>query len=259
MNQNSSKSQNWFVSDGEQYAQFRPQYPHALGLLLASLTNRHQQALDVGCGTGQLTTILAAYFDEVMGVDPSDSQIQNAKSHPKIQYQVSTAEQLPEGLRDLDLITVAQAAHWFDLPRFYQEVTRVLAPDGVLALISYGVMQVDEAIRARVHQFYDNEIGPYWPAERKLVDEGYQTIEFPFQEMSVTPMEIELEWGLEEMMGYISTWSAVKKAKDLGQGDLLTAFYDDMCDLWGDASQKKRFIWPINMRVGKLVNSTDLV
>jgi hypothetical protein len=110
--------------------------------------------------------------------------------------------------------------------------------------------QPDETLRARFRRFYYDEIGLYWPAERQLVDNGYAGILFPFTEMSAPDMEIRLQWDLAALMGYVSTWSAVKRALDAGQDALLVRFYDDMHELWGDPAQKRTFSWPINIRAG---------
>lgn len=243
---------NWFARGGADYARYRPEYPAVLLDYLLSITPAHHHALDVGCGTGQLTTLLACAFDKVTGIDPSQTQIDNAQSHPRVDYCVGPAEELPHALHDINLITVAQAAHWFDLPAFYREAQRVAGSDAVIALISYGVLNPDETLRARFRRFYYDEIGLYWPAERQLVDNGYAGILFPFTEMSAPDMEIRLQWDLAAMMGYVSTWSAVKRALDAGQDALLVRFYDDIRELWGDPAQKRTFSWPINIRAGRL-------
>lgn len=247
-----TSSANWFASGGETYARFRPEYPRALLDYLLSITPDQHHALDVGCGTGQLTHLLASGFDKVTGIDPGQSQIANAAPHDKIDYRVGPAERLPGDLSQINLITVAQAAHWFDLPAFYREIARVAAPRATIALISYSVLIPDETIGERFRQFYYDEIGHFWPAERKLVDEGYRTIDFPFAELTAPKMEICLEWDLAALMGYISTWSAVKRAGEAGQEKRLSRFYEDLCQIWGDPSQRRACGWPINIRAGKL-------
>lgn len=242
---------NWFSQGGSNYARYRPEYPPVLGHYLASLVTDNSKALDVGCGTGQLTRLLANYFIQVVGVDPSDSQLESAQSHPTIRYLAAPAEDLPDDFAGFTLITVAQAAHWFNLEAFYREVCRVCAPGGILALISYGVLRLDTDLQARFQTFYYEEIGPFWPAERRLVDEGYRTLPFPFDEIPTRSMTIELEWPLEGLLGYIATWSAVKKAQEAGKSQLLEAFAADIRTRWGDPNKCRKMSWPINMRVGK--------
>lgn len=248
-------SANWFESGGQQYAQYRPQYPESLGNLLASLTTSHHKALDIGCGTGQLTTLLAHYFDNVIGIDPSESQIHNAESRSNIIYDVANAKKLPPYLTNINLITVAQAAHWLDLPKFYQEVEKISAPNALLALISYGVLQPDTQLKTRFDQFYHKEIGPFWPNERKMVEDGYQSIHFPFPEIPVEDLQIKLEWNFSAFIGYISTWSAVRKAQDVGETALLLKFHQEILELWGDPNQLRVMTWPIKMRIGELTPS----
>jgi SAM-dependent methyltransferase len=215
-------SRNWFAQGGQAYARFRPEYPAELAQYLASISPGRALAVDVGCGNGQLTTLLAAHFDRVAGLDPS-----------------------------ADLVTAAQAAHWFDLPRFYDEVRRIGAPNAVVALVSYGILRLDENLDARFAQFYWQEIGPYWPAERKLVDTGYVDLPFPFEERVAPTLEIRKTWTREELLGYISTWSAVRSVREAGREDILHCFAEDLAILWGDPSRRREVRWPINMRLGK--------
>lgn len=175
-----SPSRNWFDQGGAAYAHFRPEYPDALAHWLAAESPDPALAVDVGCGNGQLTLQLARHFDRVLGLDPSAEQLAHAAPHPHVAYAHATAEQLPAEDGSASLVAAAQAAHWFDLPRFYAEVRRISKPGAVLALISYGVLTLDSSpLDERFQQFYAGEIGPYWPAQRKLVDTGYASLPFP--------------------------------------------------------------------------------
>lgn len=243
-------SRNWFLSGGESYARYRPVYPPELADYLAGLAPNIRSALDVGCGTGQLTQLLAGRFDTVTGVDPSADQIANAAAHPRIEYLCANAEALPDGA--YDLITAAQAAHWFRLDAFYREVRRVAAPDALLSLISYGVLMLDAGLNERFLRFYTDEIGPYWPAERRLVDEGYQSLDFPFNEIAAPPLSFSHQWSLDALFGYISTWSAVVRAREAGCEAMLDNFYQEMAALWGDPMTVRSVTWPVNMRIGRV-------
>ena len=245
-------SRNWFDQGGNAYLRFRPEYPPELAQFLASLAPGTTQAVDVGCGNGQLTIRLAANFGAVLGVDPSAEQIANVTEHPRVEYVRAAAEHLPVADHSAQLITAAQAAHWFDLPRFYEEVRRVCVPQGVLALISYGVMHLDEELESRFSRFYWEEIGPYWPEERKFVDSGYADLPFPFEEKPSPRLEIVKKWNLEELLGYVSTWSAVHRACEAGREDISQAFAVDLMKLWGSSLQYRQVRWPINMRLGTL-------
>lgn len=252
MSTDHSPARNWFDQGGRAYARFRPEYPPELAAFLASTAPDKRLAVDVGCGNGQLTQLLAPYFDKVVGLDPSMDQIANASPNARIDYQCAPAERLPLPDACASLITAAQAAHWFDLPAFYREARRIALPGAVLALVSYGVMKLDPALDARFRKFYDDEIGPYWPAERKLVDSGYATIAFPFEELARPALEIRLDWHLSEFLGYLTTWSAVRSANEAGHEELLMAFAHDIGKAWGDPDRKRPIAWPINMRIGKL-------
>ncbi|MGB3068846.1 MAG: class I SAM-dependent methyltransferase [Ottowia sp.] len=244
---------NWFDQGGKAYSRFRPEYPPELARFLASVSPSTALAVDVGCGNGQLTTQLAAHFDKVLGTDPSADQIAHAAAHPHVEYANASAEELfPVADHSADLITAAQAAHWFDLPRFYEEVRRIGAPHAVLALVSYGVMKMDDDLDPRFSRFYWNEIGPYWPAERKLVDSGYVDLPFPFEEQTPPSLEIRKMWNLEELLGYISTWSAVRSVREAAREEILQEFAIDLAALWGDPSRSRQVSWPINMRLGTL-------
>lgn len=252
MADNTTPSRNWFEQGGKAYSRFRPEYPAELARFLASISPGAALAVDVGCGNGQLTSHLADHFGKVIGLDPSADQIANAAAHPRIEYGCAPAERLPVADRCADLVTAAQAAHWFDLPRFYEEVRRIGVPRGILALVSYGVLRLDEDLDGRFARFYWNEIGPYWPAERKLVDTGYVDLPFPFEEQAAPALEICKAWTLDEFLGYVSTWSAVRSVREASREDILQRFVQDLAPLWGDPSRRRDVRWPINMRMGKL-------
>ncbi|MBS0985919.1 class I SAM-dependent methyltransferase [Acetobacter thailandicus] len=249
---NTSSCKNWFDAGGGNYARFRPEYPLELVRFLAEIAPAHARAVDVGCGNGQLSALLATKFDEVVGLDPSADQIAHVTLHRHIRYLCAPAEALPLPDHSADLITAAQAAHWFNLTAFYSEVRRVATDGAVIALISYGVLQLDGLLGKRFDRFYRNEIGPYWPPERKLVDEGYRDLIFPFEERPVPKMMINRDWNLDEFLGYISTWSAVRRAKDAGKTNILTHFASDIANMWGIPATKRLVTWPINMRIGTL-------
>ena len=245
-------ARNWFDQGGQAYARFRPEYPPELAAFLATVSPGIGLAVDVGCGSGQLTSQLAAHFEQVLGIDPSADQLAHAPPHPRMTYACAPAERLPLPDGSAALITAAQAAHWFELPHFYQEVRRIGSQGAIVALISYGVLQLDDDLDARFQRFYWHEIGAYWPPERKLVDTGYADLPFPFNEQPAPALVIHKRWGLHELLGYISTWSAVRRAREAGREDLLHGFAADLGALWGDPVRTRDINWPIRMRLGKL-------
>ena len=220
-----------FSTRSADYAAYRPTYPRTLVDYLAGLCQATRCALDVGCGTGQLSVLLANRFTRVIATDASARQTEQAEAHERVEYRVAPAER--SGLLDhsVDLITAAQAAHWFDLPAFYAEARRIGKPGAILALITYGVLQADPDIDPTVQHFYKDVVGPYWPPERRHVEEGYRAFDFPFDELHAPPLAIEVHWRASDLIGYADTWSAVRVAeKALGrepierfQSDLLRA------------------------------------
>ncbi|KZC36645.1 MULTISPECIES: class I SAM-dependent methyltransferase [Rhodanobacter] len=241
---------NWFRAGGQNYARFRPEYPPALAAFLASASPDTRFAVDVGCGSGQLAAQLGAYFDSVLGLDPSADQIVHAPVTERVRYAQAPAEHLPVPDRSASLVAAAQAAHWFDLPAFYAEVRRIAREGALLALISYGVPKLDEALDEHFLHFYRDEIGPFWPPERQMVDRGYADLDFPFAEFPPPAMAIRKAWSLAELMGYISTWSAVKHAVKQGHGRVIECFVTNLAARWGDPATKRPVTWPINMRTG---------
>lgn len=239
-----------FQQGGADYALHRPTYPAALAAVLAELAPARRLAVDVGCGTGQLSVLLADEFESVIATDVSADQIAHAAARPQISYRVGPAETLNAGDGVADLVVVAQAAHWFDLPAFYAEAARVAAPRGLLALVTYGVMEIEGAPNERFQRFYWDEIGPYWPAERRHVETQYRDLPFPVAEMPAPSLAIERHWSLDDLMGYIGTWSATRQARKAGAEAVIAAAERDLRPLWGDARLTVR--WPIAMRVGRL-------
>lgn len=241
---------NWFQAGGRDYARFRPEYPAALAAFLARSAPDTRFAVDVGCGSGQLTVQLGAHFDTVLGLDPSAGQLAHAPATANVHFARAPAEHLPLPGRRASLVTAAQAAHWFDLPAFHAEVRRIARPGAVLALVSYGVPELDAGLQDCFAHFYRDGIGPFWPPQRQLVDRGYADLDFPFAELAPPAMVMRKAWSLGELLGYISTWSAVKHAAQQGHGQLLDRFATDLAARWGDPATARPVTWPINMRVG---------
>jgi len=216
----STKKTDLFMSGGN-YAQFRPTYPPTLFHEIAQYANQSpnrstkstSQAVDVGSGTGQATVELARYYDVVIGVEGSQSQRNHAIQAPKVRYVDGTAEALPIESNSTDLVTVAQALHWFDLSKFYVEVNRVLKSGGTLAIWSYGMAILKDETANRVLQdFHFKFLGPYWDAKRALVDNGYKDIDLPSNYLRQQRLSrlMGKEVNLVELLNYIGTWSALK-------------------------------------------------
>lgn len=241
-----------FESGGADYARHRPTYPPELARLLAAEAPRRGHALDLGCGTGQLSVLLASEFDRVTATDPSASQIASAETRDNIRYAIGSAEaiDLPSG--SVDLIVAAQAAHWFDLPAFYAEARRIAAPGAALALVSYGVPQLSGPAGARFAQFYGQDSHEHWPPDRDHVESGYRSLDFPFAERGLPPLTITRDWSLSDLAGYVETWSATKQARKTGAGAQIDAGMAEIGQLWGDPATQYRVSWPLTARIATL-------
>lgn len=240
-----------FQAGGAGYAAFRPSYPPEIAEVLAERAPARRLAVDVGCGTGQLSVLLAESFERVLACDVSASQLAAATPHPRIDYAEAPAEALPASEGSADLIAAGQAAHWFDHPRFHAECRRVLAPGGLVALVSYGVTIAPEPIRALFDTFYSRTIGPFWPPERVHVETGYADIPLPFEPVAAPALKIERSWDVAALLGYVETWSAVKAARKAGQGGAVEAFAEEVQSLW-PAGGALPFAWPVTLKLGRV-------
>lgn len=241
-----------FAPVAAHYATFRPHYPATLFAWLASLTPGRVLAWDCAAGSGQASPALAAYFDRVVATDASAAQIAVAVPHPQVDYRVAPAEASDLPSASVDLITVAQALHWFDLDRFYAEVRRVLKPGGVLAVWSYGVLTVAEAaVNRQLQRFYQETIGPYWPPERRHVESGYQSLPLPFPELQPPTFDMEVSWTLSELLGYCRSWSASERYHAECGHDPVIDLAAELMPLWRRPDQRQLITWPLVLRVAK--------
>lgn len=240
-----------FSSASDRYAAYRPDYPAALFEWLTGQCVERNTAWDCATGSGQAALGLAPHFRQIIATDASAEQIRHAEAHPAIDYRVAPAEASGLADRSVDLVAVAQAAHWFDLPRFYAEVARVLKPGGVLALWGYGRMELPGDMDAPFRRFYSETVGPWWPPERALIDDAYRSLEFPFAEIGAPAFFIEVEWSLHRLMDYLSTWSAVKRYQTAQGLDPLPALGAELAPLWGDPDTTRRLQWPLFLRAGR--------
>lgn len=241
-----------FAKVAELYADFRPHYPAALFDWLASQCTMQECVWDCGAGSGQASIPLAAYFSSVHATDASASQIAQAESHPRIQYRVASAEDSGLASTSVDLITIGQALHWFDLARFYAEARRVLKPGGVIAAWSYGMIRVEGAeIDAAIQHFYRHTIGPYWPAERRHVENGYRDLDFPFELINPPPLSMQVHWTLDQLLGYLRSWSASARYLSATGMDPAINLASDLLPTWGGAAHRRQIEWPLSIRAGR--------
>jgi len=241
-----------FSRQAADYARFRPRYPEKLFRYLATIAPGKQLAWDCATGNGQAAVALAEVFERVIATDASESQIENAETHARIEYRIAPAENSGIESNCVDLITVAQALHWFELERFDTEARRVLKPRGVVAAWAYKLAQIEPAIDAVVNHYYSDVVGAYWPPERRLV-EKFEELVFSFPEIAAPPFQMVAEWNAEHLIGYLHTWSATQRFIAANQRDPLQDVEEDLRSAWGDAGQLRSVAWPLTMRVGRVL------
>lgn len=242
----------YFSRHSEQYAGFRPTYPEPLADFLVSVAPHRGAVWEAGCGSGQLTTLLAERFERVIATDPSEEQLANAPRRSNVEYRRARAEASGLASRTADLCLAAQAAHWFDLDGYYGEVRRVGRPGSVVALVTYGLMGVNDAVDEIIRTFYATELADYWPPERRLVETGYADLPFPFEEMDAPAFEMRAEWSLPQLLGYIRTWSGVRALLENVGSRPLDALEEDLAAEWGQPEVTRLIRWPLAMRLGRI-------
>jgi SAM-dependent methyltransferase len=222
-----------FATVAREYANFRPGYPPELFAWLARMAPARDAAWDCGCGSGQASTALAEYFSAVHATDVSAEQIAAAKTHPRVRYSVAPAERCALADASVDLVSVAQALHWFDVEAFYVEARRVARPGALLAVWNYPRPQfVDAELDRHFLAFYADVVGPYWPPERVHVEQNYRTLPFPFEELAAPEFGLELRWQLEQVIGYVSSWSATARYRKAKSRDPVPLLRETLTPVW---------------------------
>lgn len=240
-----------FSGHAEAYSRARPAYPAELFAWLSRQTEGHELAWDCGTGNGQAALGLTPYFHRVLGSDASATQIARAPAHPQVAWRVARESDSGLPAVSTDLATVAQALHWFDPAAYSAEVDRVLKPGGVVAVWSYGLLRIQPEIDQVLNWFYRDEVGRFWPPERRMVENGYIDIPFPFDELAPPEFTMRSGLNLAGVLDYIGTWSAVQRyLRDTGV-DPVAALRTKLTELWEDPAMVRPVEWPVTMRAGR--------
>ena len=234
------------------YATFRPSYPDALFDLLGGLAPGRRAAWDCATGSGQAACALAAHFNRVVASDASPAQLAAARPHRGVFYVRARAEAAPLAPASVDLVTVAQALHWLDIPAFWRETRRVLVGDGVIAVWCYSLCRIAPEIDAIVDDFYTRTVGPFWAPERVLTETGYRTVPFPFTEMDLRAPDMTAPLTLAALIGYIGTWSATDAYREARREDPVVALREALAPLWGGDDHPRLVRWPLYLRAGRV-------
>ncbi len=232
------------------YARHRPGYPPALFDWLAAVAPAREWAWDVATGNGQAAVALAQRFVEVVATDASIAQLARARSAPGLRYAAAASEVCPLLDEFFDLVTIGQALHWFDLERFWPEVRRVLRPRGVVAAWTYDVVEIAPEVDRVLVWFNRELVARCWPPERRHVETGYRDLRFPFVSLHSPAFAMEVEWTLGDLLGYLSTWSAVGRYRVILGEDPLEQLRSPLAAAWG-SEERRRLRWPLTVLAGR--------
>jgi ubiquinone/menaquinone biosynthesis C-methylase UbiE len=233
------------------YSAFRPTYPEELYAFIFRQLQKRDTAWDCATGNGQVAQYLSHHFKEVFATDISEQQLQEAPRDPTIRYSVGAAEKTAFHENQFDLVTVGQALHWFDHGAFYNEVKRVARPGALLAAWGYSVLSIDPELDTYLLDFYKNTVGPYWDSARRLVDEKYQTLSFPFEEIPSPEFFIRVSWTLEHLAGYLETWSATQKYIKTHNTNPVVPLTAQLAKHW-KRDESKTVSFPVFLRLGRV-------
>jgi len=243
--------QDLFSGHASLYAAFRPTYPDALYEFIFRHLKDNSTAWDCATGNGQVAQYLAKHFKKVYGTDISQQQLDNAFTASNIEYSLSPAEKTSFKDHQFDLITVGQALHWFNREQFYEEVKRVGKPGSLLAVWGYALLYIEPGIDAITLDFYENIVGPYWDNARRLVEQEYKTIPFPFEEIETPSFSIDVRWTLQHLTGYLESWSATQKYMKANHTNPVPPLIERIKSLWPEG-ETKSVSFPVFLRLGRL-------
>ena len=241
-----------FSNQSDLYARYRPGYPKELFDYIVSFVKERNIAWDCATGNGQAAVMLAGHFKKVIATDISAAQIEKAVRKENIEYLECAAESTPFAANTFELVSVAQAYHWIKWTEFKKEATRVCKPNAVIAIWAYyDRITDDNKIDDVVHDFYENVTKPYWDYERRYVEEKYNTVEFDYELLPVKDFETVLHWQREDLLGYVSSWSAVQKFIKQNGHSPVPMLEVEINKLW-PAGEVKKVVFPIYLKLGRI-------
>ncbi|MEO8552186.1 MAG: class I SAM-dependent methyltransferase [Kofleriaceae bacterium] len=234
------------------YAAFRPHYPATLAGELAARCTQTELAWDAGCGNGQLSLALAAKFDQVIATEPAQAQLDAAERHAQVEYRCERAEKSTLGSGSVDLAVAAQAAHWFDWRGYVDEVARVTRPGALVALVSYGIVEVAGPAGAAIAHYYHDVAGPYWPPGRHHVENGYRDLAWPWQPVEPPVIAMTAQWTRDQLVGYVASWSATARLVDALGAAPYEALRTELAAAWPDDHETRDIRWPLALRLARV-------
>jgi len=227
-----------FSVQSSQYAKFRPTYPKELYDFLMAHVDQKNCAWDGATGNGQVAAELSKAFMEVYATDISSKQLEQAPQLANIHYKIESAEHTTFGNQQFDLITIAQAIHWFNFEEFFLEVSRVIKPNGIFAAFGYDLMKINPKIDRLIYYLYEDILGSYWDVERKHIEDGYARIPFPFQEIESPSLSISVDWHFDQLIGYLETWSSLQHYMRENGTNPIELIYDKLKIAWGKPQKR---------------------
>lgn len=241
-----------FSTQSKAYAQFRPSYPKELFDYILQFVEEKKLAWDCATGNGQAAKILADCFEKVEASDISKAQINNAVKKPNIQYHICPAEKTPFTDNSFDLITVAQAYHWLNWKKFHDEATRAGKNNSVIAVWGYSNFSTDDKkVNELLHQFYYDIIFSYWDAERRHVENNYESVEFNFHLLPSKSFSTDLIYTKKHLIGYLQSWSAVQNYIKANSSSPIDVILDNLDSIWKEETKKVHF--PIFLKIGRIL------
>ncbi len=241
-----------FSKQADIYARYRPHYPDSLFQYLSSLTEEHNTAWDCGTGNGQAAIALTGYYDRIIATDPSEQQIQNVTPHERIIYRIEKAEENTIADHSIDLLTIANALHWFEFDKFYSEVNRVLKPGGIIAAWSYCYPYISPETDEITKHYHDVILNEYWQYENRLVEHGYKDLPFPFDELKAPEFISEKMMDMNDFVAFLNTWSATQKFIRHRGYNPTDDVKKKLTEVWGEQQTKKKVTWKLVLKVGRI-------